>query len=38
MPFTIRHYQDTSKLYLKAKVFKNFFKGQVPDFIGKKPG
>ncbi len=35
MPFTIRPYQDTSKLYLSAKVFKDFFKGRVPDFSGK---
>lgn len=35
MPFTIRPYQDTSKLYLSAKVFKNFFQGRVPDFVGK---
>ncbi len=34
MPFTIRPYQDTSKLYLSARVFKDFFKGQVPDFSG----
>ena len=34
MPFTIRPYQDTSKLYLSAKVFKDFFKGKVPDFTG----
>ncbi len=32
--FTIRPYQDTSKLYLSAKVFKDFFKGKVPDFTG----
>ncbi|MBA2433295.1 MAG: TIGR03663 family protein [Chthoniobacterales bacterium] len=34
MPLTIRPYQDTSKLYLSARVFKDFFKGQVPDFVG----
>ena len=37
MPFTIRSYQDTSKLYLSAKVFKNFFKGRTPDFAGRGP-
>jgi len=35
MPFTIRPYQDPSKLYLSSKVFRNFFQGQVPDFVGK---
>jgi hypothetical protein len=35
MPFTIRPYQDTSKLYLSAKVFKDFFQGRVPDFQGR---
>jgi hypothetical protein len=34
MPFTIRPYQDTSKLYLSAKVFAEFFPGRVPDFQG----
>ena len=34
MPFTIRPYQDTSKLYMSARVFKNFFPGRVPDFAG----
>ena len=34
-PLTIRSYQDTSKLYLSAKVFKDFFPGQTPDFLGK---
>lgn len=35
MPFRIRPYQDTSKLYLSAKVFKQFFPGKVPDFAGR---
>ena len=35
MPLTIRPYQDTSKLYLSAKTFKDFFPGKVPDFTGK---
>ena len=37
-PLKIRSYQDTSKLYLSAKVFKEFFPGRAPDFIGKGPG
>ncbi len=35
MPLTIRPYQDTSKLYLSARVFGNFFPGRVPEFAGK---
>ncbi|CAN5642752.1 TIGR03663 family protein [soil metagenome] len=35
VPFTIRPYQDTSKLYLNAKVFQQFFPGKVPDFAGR---
>src|SRR5881296_3638924 len=31
---TIRNYQDPSKLYLSAKVFKEFFPGKTPDFVG----
>jgi hypothetical protein len=38
MPFTIRPYQDTSKLYLSASVFKDFFPGRVPDFAGGGTG
>ncbi|MEP6810669.1 MAG: hypothetical protein ABI992_10530, partial [Chthoniobacterales bacterium] len=34
MPFTIRPYQDTSKLFLSAKVFKRFFPDRAPDFAG----
>ena len=37
-PLRIRAYQDTSKLYLSAKVFKEFFPDQSPDFIGKGSG
>lgn len=37
MPFTIRPYQDTSKLYLSAHVFRDYFRGRVPDFVGNKP-
>ncbi len=36
-PFTIRPYQDPSRLYLSAKVFQEFFPGRVPDFSGKTP-
>jgi len=32
---TLRNYQDPSKLYLSAKVFKEFFPGKAPDFVGK---
>ncbi|MFN2508680.1 MAG: flippase activity-associated protein Agl23 [Chthoniobacterales bacterium] len=35
MPFTIRPYQDTSKLYLSVKVFSQFFPGRVPDFAAR---
>jgi hypothetical protein len=37
-PLKIRAYQDTSKLYLSAKIFKEFFPGRAPDFTGKGPG
>jgi hypothetical protein len=36
-PLRIRNYQDTSKLYLSAKVFKEFFPNRSPDFQGKGP-
>ena len=35
MPFTIRPYQDTSKLFLSTKVFRDFFPGRAPDFVAK---
>jgi uncharacterized protein (TIGR03663 family) len=35
---TLRNYQDPSKLYLSAKVFKEFFPNKAPDFVGKAPG
>jgi uncharacterized protein (TIGR03663 family) len=35
-PLTIRPYQDPSKLYLRAGLFKNFFPGMAPDFVGKR--
>ena len=34
-PLTIRPYQDPSKAYFNAKIFKAFFPGRAPDFIGK---
>jgi len=34
-PLTIRPYQDTSKLYLRASVFHDFFPDRLPNFIGK---
>src|SRR6266513_1080386 len=37
-PLRIRNYQDTSKLYLSPKVFKEFFPDRSPDFQGKGPG
>ncbi len=37
-PLRIRAYQDTSKLYLSAKIFKDFFPSRSPDFRGKGPG
>ena len=37
-PLRLRNYQDTSKLYLRAEIFKEFFPGQSPDFVGKGPG
>ncbi len=33
-PLTIRPYQDTSKLYLRANIFKDYFAGKAPSFIG----
>ena len=34
-PLRIRPYQDTSKLFLSARIFKGFFPGREPNFIGK---
>jgi len=36
-PLTIRAYQDPSKLYLSAAVFREFFPDRLPDFVGKSP-
>ena len=38
MPLRIRPYQDTSKLSLSAREFKEFFPGRVPDFAGRSSG
>jgi hypothetical protein len=37
-PLTIRNAQDPSKLYLNAEIFREFFPGRSPDFVGKGPG
>ncbi|MEY2543155.1 MAG: hypothetical protein QOE81_616 [Verrucomicrobiota bacterium] len=37
MPIKIRPYQDLSKAYFNAKIFKSFFPGQWPNFIGPAP-
>jgi hypothetical protein len=37
-PLTIRPYQDTSKLFMDAKRFKEFFPDREPDFHGKGSG
>jgi hypothetical protein len=36
-PLTIRPYQDPSKAYFNAKIFKALFSGRAPDFVGKAP-
>ena len=36
MPFTIRPYQDMSKLYLSEKIFRQFFQNRPPDFVGQR--
>jgi uncharacterized protein (TIGR03663 family) len=35
---TIRNYQDPSKVYFSAKVFKEFYPGKAPDFVGQPAG
>ena len=37
LPATVRPYQDTSKAYFSAKIFKSFFPGKAPDFTGAPP-
>jgi uncharacterized protein (TIGR03663 family) len=34
---TVRNYQDPSKVYFKADVFKDIFPGRAPEFVGKGP-
>jgi hypothetical protein len=34
---TVRNYQDPSKVYFKADVFKGIFPGRAPEFVGKAP-
>jgi uncharacterized protein (TIGR03663 family) len=36
VPVTIRPYQDPSKAYFSARIFKNFFPGRRADFTGAK--
>lgn len=38
IPVTIRPYQDPSKAFFNAKIFKPFFPGKWPDFTGATPG
>jgi uncharacterized protein (TIGR03663 family) len=35
---TLRNYQDPSKIFFSAKVFKEFFPNKAPDFVGKPQG
>ena len=35
---TLRNYQEPSKIFFSAKVFKEFFPGKAPDFVGKASG
>ena len=37
-PMRLRNYQEPSKIYFSAKIFKDFFPGKQPDFVGKGPG
>jgi hypothetical protein len=37
-PLRIRAYQDTSKLYFSAKIFRGFFPGEPPNFRGTAEG
>ena len=37
MPIKIRPYQDLSKAYFNAKIFKGFFPGKLPNFTGAPP-
>jgi len=35
---TLRNYQEPSKIFFSAKVFKEFFPSKAPDFVGKPSG
>jgi uncharacterized protein (TIGR03663 family) len=35
---TLRNFQEPSKIFFSAKVFKEFFPGKAPDFVGKPSG
>ena len=35
---TLRNFQEPSKIFFSAKVFKEFFPGKAPDFAGKPSG
>jgi hypothetical protein len=37
VPVTVRPYQEPSKAYFSARIFKSFFPGQWPDFTGAPP-
>jgi hypothetical protein len=37
VPVTIRPFQDPSKAYFSAKIFRGFFPNRAPDFTGAKP-
>ncbi len=34
---TLRNYQDPSKIFFRAEVFKDLFSGRKPDFVGSEP-
>jgi hypothetical protein len=35
---TLRNFQEPSKIFFSAKVFKEFFPRKAPDFVGKPSG
>jgi len=37
VPVTVRPYQDPSKAYFNARIFRSFFPGRRPDFTGPVP-
>jgi hypothetical protein len=34
---TLRNYQEPSKIFFSASVFKDLFPGKAPDFVGNAP-